>query len=59
MPVLTYFTLCLETTDGRKIKCLYNLDGDKLICEQRDRKTRALQVTAVRSVDENGKMVEV
>nr|WLG17454.1 fatty acid-binding protein C [Brachionus koreanus] len=48
-----------ETTDGRKIKCLYNLDGDKLICEQRDRKTRALQVTAVRSIDENGKMVEV
>lgn len=57
--ILNLFINFKETTDGRKIKCLFNLHGDKLVCEQRDRKTKNLQVVAVRSVDENGKMVEV
>lgn len=45
--------------DGRKIRTLFKIDGNNLICEQRDRKTKELQVTSTRSVNEAGKMVEV
>ncbi|CAF1097632.1 unnamed protein product [Brachionus calyciflorus] len=48
-----------ETPDGKKIRCLYYLEGDKLVCEQRDRKTRALLAIVVKTVNQDGKMVEV
>jgi hypothetical protein len=44
--------------DGRKIKAVRHIDGDKLITEQRDRATGKLQVTVETTVNEEGKMVE-
>lgn len=48
-----------DTQDGRKAKVLCKIEGDKLIGEQRDRKTSVLQVIGTKYVNENDELVEV
>lgn len=48
-----------DTQDGRKAKVICKIEGDKLIGEQRDRKTSELQVIATKYVNENDELVEV
>ena len=40
-------------------KSFYKIEGNKLIHEQRDRKTKELQVVVERGVNDEGKFVEV
>lgn len=48
-----------DTQDGRKAKVICKIEGDKLIGEQRDRKTSVLQVIGTKYVNENDELVEV
>lgn len=52
-------TLFSDTQDGRKAKVICKIEGDKLIGEQRDRKTSELQVIGTKYVNENDELVEV
>nr|WLG17449.1 fatty acid-binding protein D [Brachionus plicatilis] len=47
-----------ETIDGKKAKFLFKLEGNKLITEQRDFKSRELITTVEKYVDKNGYMIE-
>nr|WLG17451.1 fatty acid-binding protein D [Brachionus koreanus] len=47
-----------ETIDGRKVKCLFKLEGNKLITEQRDFKTKEIIATVEKFVDANDHMIE-
>ena len=47
------------TGDGRKVKSLYKIDGNKLIHEHRDPKTGEWKCTAEKFVNEEDKMEEV
>jgi hypothetical protein len=44
--------------DGRKIKSIRHIQGEKLITEQRDRSTGKLQLTIETTLSAEGKMVE-
>lgn len=45
--------------DGRKVKAIRRIEGNKLVTEQYDQKTNKLQVRGEISVDSDGRMVEV
>nr|WLG17450.1 fatty acid-binding protein D [Brachionus rotundiformis] len=46
------------TIDGRKVKCIFKLEGKKLITEQRDFKSKELISKIEKYVDEKGHMIE-
>lgn len=59
LPISNFYKKSLDSQDGRKVKIMPKVDGDKLIGEQRDRKTGELQVVAIKYVTDEDEMIEV
>lgn len=45
--------------DGRKVRVLRRIEGDKLVTEQRDRSSGNIHVLSEMYVDSDGQMIEV